>query len=99
MRDERQVNNCDLRVDRDMSTFVIRHMHIYIFPRTLIFETFKGGGPPNAPSKSANVGDILYFPTRKIDDVMCRCPRFQINVDFSSVTNITLKNTVVFYVY
>ena len=37
---ERQVyvNNCDLRIDRDMCTVVI------ISPKTLIFENFGGGG-------------------------------------------------------
>ena len=29
---ERQVNNCDLRIDRDMCTFVI-YMYLYIYPQ------------------------------------------------------------------
>ena len=45
---KRQVNNCDLRIDRDMCTIVIMYSHVYISPSTLIFENFRGGGgaPP-----------------------------------------------------
>ena len=32
--DERQVNNCDLRIDRDICTFVIISMYIHVYPRS-----------------------------------------------------------------
>ena len=41
---ERQVNNCDLRIDRDMCTFVIMYIYIYISASTQIFQHFRGGG-------------------------------------------------------
>ena len=41
---ERQVNNCDLRIDRNMC------VNVYISPKTLIFENFRGGGrTPGTP--------------------------------------------------
>ena len=42
---ERQVNNCDLRFDRDMCTFVI------ISPSTIIFENFRRAPPPSKSAK------------------------------------------------
>ena len=57
---ERQVNNCDLRIDRNMCTFVIMYKYIYISPSTLIFENLGDGGctPYVPPSKSTSAEDM-----------------------------------------
>ena len=57
---ERQISNCDLRIDRDMCTFVI--MYMYIPEYTLIFENFKGGGAPPTPPLNPPVGTDPELP-------------------------------------
>ena len=58
---ERQVNNCDLRIDQDMCTFALCTCKCMYIPE--FFENFKGGvRPPRPPlpSKSASDKHTLF---------------------------------------